>query len=170
MSSISKRYISWTELEGHVLEIARQIAIDEWVPDIIVGITRGGALPAVMLSHYFECEMVGLSIALRDKDGEQESNTWLPEDALEGRRILIVDDINDTGATINWLMADWETSVAAKLKADSFPWGKNVRFAVLIDNEASNAAETPHYSGENINKAADPCWIIFPYEDFWQRK
>ena len=31
---------------------------------------------------------------------ESESNAWMSEDAYNGKNILIVDDINDTGAVI----------------------------------------------------------------------
>lgn len=163
MISLKKRLLSWQDIEGNVLEIARQMNIDEWRPDIIVGITRGGAMPAVMLSHYLECKMVGLDVALRDSDTGPEANLWLPEDALNGKRILIVDDINDTGATINWIMNDWES-----FDNREFPWGQNVRFAVVINNEASNANIEPHYIGESINKQEDNVWLVFPYEDFWK--
>ena len=168
MNQPNKRFLSWRDIEGNVLEIARQIGIDEWRPDIIVGVTRGGAMPAVMLSHYLECKMIGLDVALRDSEMAPETNTWLAEDAMHGKRILIVDDINDSGATINWIMDDWESSVATLIQNQPFPWGENVRFATVINNEASDARMFPHYTGEQINKREDNVWIVFPYEEFWK--
>ena len=38
-------------------------------------------------------------VSLRDDDHGSESNAWMSEDAYNGKNILIVDDINDTGAT-----------------------------------------------------------------------
>lgn len=169
MSTPIKRFLSWGDIESRVLEVARQMAVDEWRPDLIVGITRGGAMPAVMLSHYFGCKMVGLDASLRDSDNGPESNLWLPEDAIAGKRILIVDDINDSGATINWIVNDWESSVAVSIKDNPFPWGENVRFAVLIDNEMSDSTQM-HYAGETINKREKDEWIVFPFEDFWTRR
>jgi len=163
----NKRYIGVDEYRGLVAEIARQVAVDNWKPDLIIGITRGGAWPAVMLSHYFNCKMVGLDISLRDKFDTDpryctgpEHNGWADEDAMNGRNILIVDDINDSGATINFIREDWM----------AYKWDKqdNVRFAVLISNEASKAVVDPKYVGEYINKHADPVWIVFPYEEWWR--
>jgi GLPGLI family protein len=57
-----------------------------------------------------------LKVSLRDGD-DTESNLWMAEDAanpiIESRKnILIVDDINDSGATLNWIMDDWASSCA----------------------------------------------------------
>jgi len=82
-----------------VNDLARQISLSDWRPDYIVGLTRGGAIPAVMLSHYFGIPCETLKVSLRD-GGSCESNLWMAEDAYEGKNILVVDDINDSGATI----------------------------------------------------------------------
>lgn len=160
---MNKRLISWSDMEGYCNEIIRQMVADNFKPELIIGITRGGALPAVMLSQYLDVKMVGLDVSLRDSDEfyGPESNCWAMEDASNGKRILIVDDINDTGATINWILKDWSC------RDWNIQSSENVRFAVVIDNESSKAEVTPHYSGETINKAVDDSWIVFPYENWW---
>jgi len=50
---MEKRKVSWTEFQGLVANICRDISLSNWRPDYIVGITRGGLLPAVMISQYF---------------------------------------------------------------------------------------------------------------------
>jgi hypoxanthine phosphoribosyltransferase len=82
--------------------------------------------------------------------------------------ILIVDDINDSGATINWIMEDWRTSCMPKdARWDSKVWNQNVRFAVLFDNLDSQCNVTMDYCGEEINKAEQDVWIDFPWESWW---
>jgi hypoxanthine phosphoribosyltransferase len=165
MSTLKKRYIDWRQLEGYCNEIIRQLNKDAWRPDYIVGITRGGAVPAIMLSQYLDIKMVGMDVSLRDYgefDMGPESNCWAAEDAANGKKILIVDDINDTGATFNWIVKDWDIT-GTRIK-----WGENVRFAVIIDNESSKATHSPQYCGESINKAVDDVWQVFPWEDWWK--
>ena len=94
---MKKRYVSWEQHTKLVNEILRQMAKDRWTPDIVVGISRGGLLPAKMISQYLEKPLEIVKISLRN-EGICESNLALVEDALKMKRILIVDDINDTGA------------------------------------------------------------------------
>ncbi len=159
---MSKRYVSFDETKMLCIEIMRQMYLSEWKPELIIGVTRGGALPAVLLSQMLGVKMVGLDVSLRDntKYGP-ETNAWAAEDALAGEKILIVDDINDTGATINWIVNDWGPEIK---------WGEVVRFATLFDNEASDSKIDVSYMGTTINKATNPEWIVFPWEDFWLPK
>ena len=162
-----KQFITWPQLEGYCMEIAKQVMLSKWTPDIIVGITRGGAIPAVMLSQFLEVKMVGLDVSLRDSQNRPETNCWLAEDAAAGRNILIVDDINDSGATINWIMDDWASSVAGLDRG--IEWGYNVRVATIVDNDSSDAKLHPKYCGTTINKANEDRWVVFPWEDFWKK-
>lgn len=160
---MTKRYINFDQMKSHCAEIIRQMSADNWKPELIIGITRGGALPAVMLSQYLNVKMIGMDVSLRDSaEYGPESNCWAAELAMNEKKILIVDDINDTGSTINWIMQDWEHPEG------SIKWGDNVRFAVVVDNESSQARVTPQYSSLTINKAFKDEWIVFPYEDWWK--
>jgi hypothetical protein len=45
-------------------------------------------------------------------------------------------------------------------------WGNNVRFAVLVDNEASTFEA--NYAGTSINKVEELQWVTFPWEEWWK--
>ena len=164
----------------------------------MVGLTRGGLIPAVMISHYFNIPCETLKVQLRDGT-ESESNLWMAEDALGPRtnerfiedendigsildaasdlleaganykNILIVDDINDTGATINWIMKDWPSGCFPDDPAWDEVWNENVKFAVLVDNTASKCDVKMDYVGREINKAENNVWVDFPWEDWWTK-
>jgi xanthine phosphoribosyltransferase len=147
-----------------VNNISFQMYKDGWRPDYIVGLTRGGLVPAVIMSNTLDIPMHTLKVNLRDHVESSESNLWMSEDAFNGKNILIVDDINDTGATLNWIKKDWQTSSLPDDPRWLTVWGNNVRIAVLIDNLASKFSGKVDYAAKEINKAEEDVWIVYPWE------
>jgi len=178
---MKKIYHTWQEIECQTQEILRQIMQSNWRPDYVIGLTRGGLIPANLISQYLEVPMQTLKVSLRD-EAEQESNLWMAEDAYgykildpmcsdDGRKnILIVDDINDSGATLNWIRQDWMSSCFPTDDRWNEIWGTNVRVACLYDNESSKSQLPVTYSAVAINKAHEDAWIVFPWEDWWRSK
>jgi hypoxanthine phosphoribosyltransferase len=166
---MKKVYYSWKDVEGACLDIARQVISSQWRPDYIVGITRGGAIPAVMLSQFFNIPMRPLQVSLRD-GGECVSDLGMAEDAFgheeDPKNILIVDDINDQGSTIAWIKKDWPSGCFPDHNQWTKTWGHNVRFATLTNNMASK--ETVDYSVWEVNKTEEDCWLVYPWEEFWR--
>jgi uncharacterized protein len=155
-----KVHYDWNQIERWTQRIALDILKTDWRPDYIVGLTRGGLIPGVLLSHALGIPMHTLKVQLRDNEQDTETNCWMPEDVVDGKRILIVDDINDTGDTLAWIRDDWSKSV---FQGDmEYHWHKRVRVAVLINNLASS--ENIDWCAADINKAEEDCWIVFPWE------
>jgi hypoxanthine phosphoribosyltransferase len=166
---VNKFIIDNKEYNGLVAKICRNIVLSKWQPDYIVGIGRGGLLPAVMISQYLNIKMCSLDISLRD-GGDTVSNCGMSEDAFNGINILVVDDINDTGATINWLMKDWQdNALPSHEEWENSIWNKNVKFAVVVDNLASKCDVKMDFVGMEVNKAEKDVWIEFPYEEWWTK-
>lgn len=166
---MNKQVIQYNDYKNLVSKICRDITISGWKPDLIVGIGRGGLLPAVMISQYFDIKMNSLDISLRD-GGDTVSNCGLASDAYDGKNILVVDDINDTGATFNWLMQDWRNSaLPSAIRWDNDIWNKTVKFAVVVDNLSSQCNNKMDFTGMEVNKAENDVWIEFPYEEWWTK-
>jgi xanthine phosphoribosyltransferase len=166
---LKKTYVTWQDVEHQTQEILRQLQQDNWQPDYVVGLTRGGLVPANLISQYLEVPMETLKVSLRDGDSLPESNLWMAEDAYTNKKILIVDDINDTGATLNYIKQDWPSGCVPEANHWNQIWGNNVRVAVLYDNESSKSELNIDYNAVTINKAEEDSWIVFPWEDWWQR-
>jgi len=158
---MKKEYYNWENVQDMISDIVQQIAVDgdNFKPDYVVGLTRGGLIPATMLSHYFEVPMHTLEIKLRDHATTPESNKWMAQDAVDGKNILIVDDINDTGETLAWIKQDWN-------KQGEINWPANIRFAVLTENQPSKFSDVDYVS-KFINKDENPSWIVYPWEEWW---
>ena len=52
MDVVDKKYLTWSQVEGLVEELATQVKSEFTNIDSIYGIPRGGLIPAVMLSHH----------------------------------------------------------------------------------------------------------------------
>ena len=151
---VKKHYYSWTNIENMCKQIVLGMYKDKWIPEYIVGITRGGNIPAAILSNMLDIRCESLKVALRDHKRKNESNTWMAEDAVAKRKnILIIDDINDTGATFKWIKNDW-----------SINGHDNVRFAVLTENLSSEFGDVKYWAHE-VNKAEDDVWLVYPWEN-----
>ena len=185
MSNIQK--VTLHQVKNSVQEILRQMHLDNFRPDYIVGITRGGLLPAIMISHYLKVPMHSLDVSLRDNaQGGPESNCWMSVDAFgalepeeieiaksrwdisKRKKILIVEDINDSGATLQWIKNDWEAGCFPdERSAWNAVWNHNVKFATLINNESSSFKDVDYFS-ETINRVETPdIWLDFPWESWW---
>lgn len=181
---MKKKYYNWLDVEKAADKIILQMYKDNWRPDYIVGITRGGLPLATILSHKLDCRLETLKVKLRDlQDGEScETNCWMSDDAFgyvdvadreliksrwditQRKNILVVDDINDTGATFNWIKQDWQGScLPNEVDGWNSVWGKNVRFAVMTENLASDFSGVNYYYNE-VNKAEDDTWLVYPWE------
>jgi hypoxanthine phosphoribosyltransferase len=169
---VKKVFYTQKKIEDCVNTIISEMNNDKFVPDYIIGITRGGLIPTVMISEYLNVPMYTLKISLRD-DQYIETNETLISDAIGTsgykKNILIVDDINDSGNTLTCIKENWEKDRLASVMQPLWNqiWGNNVKFAVLINNEPSKFKNIDYY-GCIINKEKHPCWIVFPWENWWQ--
>lgn len=150
-------FLSWHNIERLTQDILRQIQNSNWQPDYVVGIVPGGLMPATLISQYLDIPLQTL--------GTGESNLWMAEDAADGKRILIVDALNDTGETLNWIKQDWESN---DTRHDwQSVWGNNVRVAVLHDNLANSAELGVDYCAAEINNFEHRHVITYPWQSWW---
>src|SRR5476651_228363 len=166
--SIVKYYITYEDMVSkHLPTIFRQMANDEFKPEVVVGITRGGLVPAVHASHYFDVPLRTLHVSLRDHP-RSESLEGIQELVNSGKRVLIVDEICDEGETLRQindaLFSGFDSFVNDPNKDDPEDGPVfQVKYAVMVHNVAGHEFE-PDYVGEEINKLENPVWVCFPFE------
>ena len=143
--------------------LCREIALDKFDPSVVVGISRGGLTPGVMMSHWFKIPFKPVKAALRDFP---EWEDYLPKKS--DRRILIVDDICDSGETFE-KMRDYllENAGFSTLRSGivNRANGFDIRFVTLWWNNECNFE--PHYYAQEIAKDSTNTWIHFCWENWW---
>ena len=148
-----KDYFGQKEMELALIEIKNQIDQSNFSPEIIFSINRGGCIPGVYLSHLLNIPHHVINVQLRDQKKNINISNLLEFAKLE-KNILIVDDINDTGATFNFVK-----NSLAKYKG-------NFSYASLIENKSSNFKVD--FKAKIIDKKINPNWIVFQWENLKQ--
>ncbi|KQM97913.1 phosphoribosyltransferase [Sphingobium sp. Leaf26] len=133
-----------------VQTLARSIEADDWTPDIVVGVGRGGLVPAVYLSHRLDRPMLSIDYSSASADAALAD---VAARSAAGTRLLIVDDINDSGGTI---------AALRRRLADRGGDARYLRFAVLLDNRRSG--QSVDYWVDRIDRDTDKRWFVFPWE------
>ena len=145
--------ISYDMFLADLERVALALEADDWTPDFLIGIGRGGLVPAAYLSHRTGIALLTVDHSSGEVGFADELLDKLAAKIRAGQHLLIVDDINDSGATIAYLRA----AITAK---SGDPAG--LRVAVLIDNVCSQAKAD--YRGSEIDRSRDKSWFVFPWE------
>ena len=105
MSTV-REVMSWEQLGSGSRELAEAIYADDWIPDLILGISRGGLLVAGALAYALGVKNTAtISVEFYTGIDERlELPMLLPPVPdlvdLSAARVLIADDVADTGATL----------------------------------------------------------------------
>jgi len=136
-----------------VLALAGRLAAGSWKPDWLVGVGRGGLVPGAYLSQASGIPLLSVDVSSKHISFADELLIKLAAETRAGHRLLIVDDINDSGKTIGYLR---------RAIAEAGGISDHVRVAVLINNIRSHAHAD--YCSRTIDRATDKRWFVFPWE------
>jgi hypoxanthine phosphoribosyltransferase len=141
---------SWHQIYELLLNLASTVRKSGFEPEIIVGVSRGGWPPARVMSDLLENPNVA-SVAAEFYVGVAETKgkpaiTQPVSVSVKGKRVLVVDDVADTGESLRLVRSYLKEQGAAEVKTATIyykPW------SVMIPN---------YYEKETRS------WIIFPWE------
>jgi len=140
--------LTWGQIDTMCEELAEEIARSRFRPDVIVGIARGGWVPARLLSDKLHhTEVASMRVEFYVEPGVTETVPRLtqpPSASMRAKKVLLVDDVSDTGHSL-------------ALAHRSIKGAKEVRTATL------------HYKPHSIFKpdyyiAKTDKWIVYPWE------
>jgi len=143
----------YEEFLAKVRLLSRQVVESGWIPEFVIGVGRGGLVPAVYISHQLDLPMLSIDHSSKVPGFADELLAKVAGMSASGKRLLFVDDINDSGGTIEYIRS---------LLGDNGCEQDNLRFAVLINNSGSRA--TVDLWVDEIDRAEDKRWFVFPWE------
>ena len=146
-------FIAYDDFLSSTRALAAQVRGDDERPDYVIGIGRGGLTPAVYISHELQVPMLSIDHSAKVPGFADELLAKVAAMTAQGTRVLFVDDINDSGGTINYLRG---------FLADNGCDVSHMRFAVLLNNVGSGARVD--YAVETIDRSTDKRWFVFPWE------
>jgi len=143
--------ITWSEVERLCQRLARLTRESGYRPDLVIAIGRGGYVPARLICDYLH--IMGLTSIkvehyLSGADRQEEAVIRYPLKAdIRGLRVLVVDDVNDSGDTLE----------AATQHLQAFQPGE-IRTAVM-HHKAVTHFEEDYYARKIIKWR----WLIYPW-------
>lgn len=141
---------SWNQIYKMLLNLAEKISKNGFKPDIIVGVSRGGWPPARVLSDLLNNPNLAnvkaeFYLGVAETRGEP-TITQLVSTGVDGKKVLIVDEVADTGRSLKLVKEHIVGEGAAEVKVATVyykPW------SIVI----------PEYYEKKTSK-----WIVFPWE------
>lgn len=141
-----------------VRQLSRQVQQGAWQPEFIIGLGRGGLVPAVYISHQLSLPMLSIDHSSKIPGFADELLAKVAAMSADGTRMLFVDDINDTGGTIDYIRSQLSQGGCDHA---------NLRFAVVINNKSSKV-EVDVWA-DMIDRTDDKRWFVFPWESVGSR-
>ncbi|QZA88758.1 phosphoribosyltransferase [Salinarchaeum sp. IM2453] len=144
--------VTWEYVYDRTHLIAEQVRAEEWSPDTVVALARGGWFAGRVVCDLLGIDdLVSLKIEHYVGTGEQADEPQvrypLPDGAITDKDILIIDDIADTGQSIQH---------AREYIQQNDPCSVKTATVSLLDTSKTE----PDYVGEQLG---DWAWIVFPW-------
>lgn len=150
MRNIEKyKTASWNKIYKMLLNLYEKIRSSEFKPEIIVGVIRGGLIPARILSDLLENPNLTTIRTECYSPFDVKKEPMLTQPLLEtvnGKTVLIIDDIADTGRSLRLIVEHVMQQNASKIRTATLfykPW----------------SVITPDYFEEETRQ-----WVVFPWD------
>ena len=155
-----KHYLSADDFLRDVWRLAASIRKSEWKPDVLIALWRGGTPPGIAIHEFLK--VTGWNVrhmpvkcasytGIGRNEGEVVFTCAEPVFARlkKGERVLVVDDVFDTG----------KTAAAVKEKLDAI--GVDFRLACVYWKPGKNLTTLkPDYFAKDVGME----WVVFPHE------
>lgn len=144
---LKEKKFSWEDIHSLTTNIAKNVT----APDVVFSLGKGGSIPGVILAEIFNVDNINLgyrSYTDRNRSGIVTYQTIDNTDPYVSKRILLVDDIADTGNTLKFALNYFKEKKLDKISVST------------IFFKERSLIRPDFYSKQVDNED----WIIFPWE------
>ncbi len=145
--TVAEIQMTWPKYINAINKIIKHFQDNNIRFDIIIGLTRGGLIPGVIASHKLDIPMMPFNPHVLHSNGTPREPVNLPISPTVIRKVLIMDDISDTGKTFDKTVKFFTNS------------GFNVVTAAVYINKKTAIFEPDFVLYDSHKK-----WVVFPYE------
>jgi len=155
-------FVRYVDVHRLVQKVAADIKASGWEPDLIVAIASGGFIPARILKTFVKKDVYAVGLRrYSDESGEAprpvpKKSQWIDEveRTLAGKRVLLVDEVDDTRVTLAYCARELLLSGV-----------KEIRVAVLHQKDKPKEASLPDEIETVYQGAVVPdAWIKYPWD------
>ncbi|OQY35692.1 MAG: phosphoribosyltransferase [Spirochaetaceae bacterium 4572_59] len=157
---MEKIYITYNQIHNTMKDLSEQVKASGFNPDLMVAIGTGGFIPARMAKTFLNIPILTVGIAYYDLDDnptEKPTITqWMdqPDKQIRGKKVLLVDEVDDTRATIGFCLDELKKHEPAE-----------IAICVIHNKKKKKKHEIPdwinhYFIGENLQDE----WICYPWD------
>ncbi len=160
MSSEEKIFFTYNQIHQTIKKVAETIMESGFDPDVIVAIGTGGFIPARIIKTYLNKPILTVGLRLYDADNKPrtapEKIQWIDEveKKLKGKRVLLVDEVDDSRTTLEYCLRELLSDEPAEI-AVAVLHNKNKEKRGIIPEEIKL-----YWAGEELEDK----WICYPWD------
>jgi hypothetical protein len=155
-----KLYFTYAHLHNTVRGLAREIADSGFDPDVIVAIGTGGFIPARILKTYLDRPILTVGLKLYDENNRPAASPrkiqWIDEveKRLPGKRILLVDEVDDSRVTLEYCIKELLSNRPAE-----------VAVGVLHNKKKEKRGSyPPEVTKIFVGSEIEDRWVVYPWD------
>jgi hypoxanthine phosphoribosyltransferase len=157
---MEKYYFTYDEIHKTAKDMADRVVASGYDPDIIVAIGSGGFIPARIIRTFLDKPILAVGVSYYDADDkptdEPHKVQWIEEAErkLAGKRILLVDEVDDSRSTLEYCIRELLRHNPAEIAV-----------AVLHDKKKEKRGVIPtevrrYFAGRTIEDR----WVAYPWD------
>ena len=155
-----KIFFTYNDIHCTIKDLASKIGESGYDPQLVVAIGTGGFIPARMLKTFLEKPIYTVGISYYDSENKPQESPrkiqWIDEveKKLKGRKILLVDEVDDSRVTLEYCLRELLKHEPAEIAVAVLHNKRKEKRGVI-------PVEVDHYF---FGRELEDKWICYPWD------